>query len=347
MILRNYAYLVAIVLILVFGYFYTNKEKEAKLSPQKTISKDIPQKDTPLEMPSKKDSKKKKLDPKLEKKSEKKSEEKDLINEGHFSTDESASSLTMEGHIETLSTLLSNDSKDNALSMGQHKQEMLELAKNHNDALDRMINVFEESKENAPLRDALLDILSTMKDPAVEALGLKLINSGENEEKIEGYDLLALLKIPNEKILISASEVIKEKSSHPELLIAALQAMPIMPVPYEQRLEILSQLKDLSVHTEGSVRSEALFSIGKWAKNDAQITPLVEALSRDNTDDKISAMMAIESSPVVSNTLKEVLIEKMMNDKELEEIRAMSANALKRFDLTKAEYEQYHKFEKR
>lgn len=264
-------------------------------------------------------------------------------NEGSFSTEVSAKTTLIQHQIESLNTLV-NATVINRGKREKQKQEILTLVKENTQALATMIANFEDAGENRLLQDALFDILATIKDPEVESLGLRLVDAEENRQKILGLDLLAHLAIPNAKTLARTSAFIKEDDLDVEVLLSAIHAMPAMMVSEEKRADILNDYKHLLSHQDATVRSESLFALSKWSKNATQLQPVIDALSHTNTDDKISAMMAIESSPIVSVSLKEMLLEKMMNKTVLSEIRAMSANALKRFDLTTDEFEHYKEY---
>ena len=102
----------------------------------------------------------------------------------------------------------------------------------------------------------------------------------------------------------------------------------------------------LSQYTYGAVRSEGIFAITKWAKNEQELENVVKALGSDVEDDRISAAMALENSSIVSDVLKNALLVKMKDKAELMEVRVFVANSLKRFDLSNSESSEYTNFRK-
>lgn len=277
---------------------------------------------------------------------QKDNEDDEIANEGGFDSIASQNIEAVSDSVQQLSSILNSgdNSPANDTNINNIKQSLLNLAKEDTESLNNLINLFEENSNNPSLKTELMDILSTIKDPEVEQLGYKLIESGLHDQIIDGLDLLGQLAIPNDKTLEVTTQLILTSQADVDIILPAIHAMPILPVSSEKRTIILSALSNLSQHNDIGVRSESLLSISQWAKNEQQLSPVIQALQSDTTDDKISAMMALENSPVVSENLKSILLSRMLDNKELWEIRSMAANSLKRFNLSDSEYLAYKDF---
>lgn len=279
----------------------------------------------------------------------------DGIKEGSFENEIPQNFESISKGIEQLNSFLNmnenmNENRgesDNNLAIGKIKQNLLDVAKQNSLALENLISLFEENLDNQSVKDELMDVLSAIKDPEVEALGMKLARSGEHKQIIDGVNLLSQLSIPNEETLALMIQLVSENPTSADILLPAIHAMPIIPVPEEKRSEILGELSGLSQHESEGVRSESIFAISQWAKNEQQLTPIIQALQSETADDKISAVMALGKSPVVSTNLKEILLARMMDENELWEVRSIASDALKRFNLTGSEYSEYKHFKEK
>jgi len=273
--------------------------------------------------------------------------EDETIQEGSFESGTPQYFESISKGVEQLISSLDMEQNDNNLAIGKIKQNLLNVAKKDSLALENLINRFEANLDNQSVKDELMDILSAIKDPEVEALGMKLARSGDHKRIIDGVNLLSQLSIPNEETLALMTQLVSENSTSSDILLPAIHAMPVIPVPEEKRSEILRELSGLSQHESEGVRSESIFAISKWAKNEQQLSPVIDALQSETVDDKISAVMALEKSPVVSTNLKQILLARMVDDNELWEVRSISSDALKRFDLTSSEYSEYKRFKEK
>ena len=107
---------------------------------------------------------------------------------------------------------------------------------------------------------------------------------------------------------------------------------------------IIQVLEGLTQHGNEGVRSASIFEIAKWAKTTVQLDSVRMALTSESTNDRISAAMALQKSPVVSAVLREELIARMVDANELWEIRRMAADSLARFSLDDEQFALFESF---
>jgi len=248
--------------------------------------------------------------------------------------------------VEQLSFLLNTDNQDD-LAIDKIKQNILNRSKQDPSTLNDLISLYEANLDNQLIKNELIDVLGAIKDPEVEQLGMKLARSSDQATIIEGLDLLGQLSIPSNETLELTVQLLLQNQTDPNIILPAIHAMPTITISGNKRAEILQVLSGLSQHESEGVRSEALFAISKWAKTDQQLNPLIQALDSESTDNRISAIMAIQKSTVVSVSLKEILLARMTDNNELWEIRSIAAEALERFDLSDAEYADYKEFKEK
>ena len=96
----------------------------------------------------------------------------------------------------------------------------------------------------------------------------------------------------------------------------------------------LNSLGLLVTSPDDAIRSASLFAISNLATNSDDMIPVTQALDSELTDDRVSAVMAIQQSRTVSNTLRDALVRKMIDADKLWEIRRIAADSLDRFTLT-------------
>jgi hypothetical protein len=221
--------------------------------------------------------------------------------------------------------------------IAKFKQTLLSLAKGDNEILDQLLLSFQQQIDNEDIKYELLQILTKIKHPKVENYAQELALSNDRNDKLTGLELLADLGVANQETMNIALDSLHDSTADPQILQTAMRAMPDMLISSEQNREILTRLEELSQHPEESVRSESLFSIAKQAKNEEQLTPLLNAMQSGSIDEKISAAMAIEKSTVRGDNLKYALLNEVKNMNGLPEVRAMAASSLKRFSLSSSE----------
>lgn len=171
-------------------------------------------------------------------------------------------------------------------------------------------------------------ILSEIKDPNVEALAHELASSPDRLEKIVGLDLLPDLRIPNEFSLELAMQTLEANQDDPDVVLSAINAIPVLPQPQIDTEMIIQVLEGLTQHRDGGVRSPSIFEIAYWAKTTVQLDSVRSALYSESKNDRISAAMALQNCPVVSDVLREELIARMVDPNEHWEIRRSMAKIL-------------------
>ncbi|MGI0116383.1 hypothetical protein [Zooshikella sp. RANM57] len=223
-------------------------------------------------------------------------------------------------------------------------QSLLENAEKDSSALSSIIDNY-KLEPNSEMGSLLQTVLAEIKDPQVETAAFDLAKSGQVEEQLAGLDLLARLDIPSKKTYKLTTGILSS-NDNPDILMAALNAMPVITLPEHESQQTIQQLTSLATaNTDSGVRSASIFKVGQWAKDENDLSPIVGILNKSkNPDDRISAMMAIQESRIVSNQLRETLTQLIVNDQELWEIRRMAAESLNRYKLSPKEYAAYQAF---
>lgn len=244
-----------------------------------------------------------------------------------------------------LQSTLANEaeSKERDQVAGKLQQQLLNVSLQGRRALARVMDAF-RADPTSILGNHLGSILAEIKDPEVEALAHALASSKDRFEKIAGLNLLADLRIPNESSLELTLQVLAASQEDPDVLLSAINAMPVLPQPQIDTEMIIQILEGLTQHGDEAVRSASIFEIAKWAKTAVQLDSVRNALYSASKNDRISAAMAIQESPVVSDVLREDLIARMVDPDELWEIRRMAADSLARFSLNDEQFALFEAF---
>lgn len=224
-------------------------------------------------------------------------------------------------------------------------QALLTKAKANSSTLRGLLDAYSESP-SSHMGNRLQSILAEIQDPEVESLALDMAKSTEPSQKLAGLDLLGRLGIPSEQTFDAASDVIYTNNSSPEIMMAALNALPKLTLPDAEHNKVIQDLSTLVQSNEHEgVRSSSLFSIGKWAKDADDLQVVMTTLSNEGSaDSRISAAMALSESSVIDPSLQELFVSRMSDPQELWEIRRMSAESLQRFKLSGEEYAAYQAF---
>jgi len=229
-------------------------------------------------------------------------------------------------------------------AIAQHKQALLQLAKTDSAALGDLLAAYADNLNDEKIQALLFDVVAQVKDPQVEALATELALSSDRDAQVAGFELLGELQIPSQENLDLSMNALVQDQNDQDLVLAAIHAMPAVVLSSEKNKEVVDLLSDLAGNDNEAIRSESLLSMAKWAKNEEDLSSVIHALDSDVNDDKISAAMALERSTVVGDNLKASLLAKVSDPNELWEVRAMSANALGRFDLSTSEFSELQDF---
>lgn len=227
--------------------------------------------------------------------------------------------------------------------VGKLQQQLLDAAASDSAVLQQVIDTY-RSDPGGPGARELAHVLGEIRDPKVELLAQELANSGDRSERIKGLDLLGKLQIGNEENYQIAVSNMQANPDDAELVVFALHALPKIARSKSQNQQLMTTLSDLSRHADGGVRSASIFKLGQWAKTAEDVRPLIDTLSSDAKDDRISAAMAIQGSTVSSPQLRDALIERVSDSEELWEVRTMAADSLARFSLEDDQFEQLSQF---
>ncbi len=224
-------------------------------------------------------------------------------------------------------------------------QALLTKAQANSSTLRGLIDAYGESP-SSHMGNRLQSILAEIQDPEVESMALNMANSTDPSQKLAGLDLLGRLGIPSEQTFETASSVIYANESSPEIMMAALNALPKMTLPDTEHTKVIQDLSALAQSSDHEgVRSSSLFSIGKWAKDANDLSVVMNTLSNEGSpDSRISAAMALSESTVVDPELQSLFVNRMSDSDELWEIRRMSAESLQRFKLSGEDYAAYQAF---
>ncbi len=246
--------------------------------------------------------------------------------------------------IETLKKLSGSTLKADLDTIHQIQQHLLDSAKNNQSVLNLLINEFKANLDNTFVKNSLMQILAEIKDPSTEKLGRELALSKDNNTCLAGLELLGNLQIPSKETLDLAKDIMVSDNSTSEITLAAISALPRMPLPTEENNDLIDNLYKLSKSEDEAVRSASILAIADYAKSSSQLETVLDAFDSDIPDDVISAAMAIERSNIVSDKLKNVLLENLSNENMPWEVRIMAANSLNRFDLNQEEFQTVKEF---
>ncbi len=273
-----------------------------------------------------------------------KHQQKRYLNEGTLETVQTDKSM-VEG-INQLMTLANGDGEYDYTAVNKSKQALLRLAKSNPSALSDLLSAYAENLNNDMIQNQLFQIVSQVKTPQVQALATDLASSNDRTESIAGFDLLGALDIPTQEGLELTTSTLRASPEDKELVLSAMHALPKLTLSSEKNGEVVALLSDLANSDNEAIRSESLLTIASWAKTEEELKSVISALDSETPDDKISAAMALEHSSVVGDQIKSALLNKISLETELWEVRAMSANALNRFDLSESEFSTLQTFRK-
>lgn len=258
-----------------------------------------------------------------------------------FAYDQAAAS------VESLRDILLNEaeSPEKLAKVQSIMQSLLGKAKSNSDTLRAMIDAYRQNPDSR-LGGNLQSVLAELKDPEVVDAALGLSQSTSTEEQLAGLELLAKLDMPSEEVLQITTGIIATKQAEPDVIMAAVHALPKSGIAPDNQNAILQDLSQLAQSNDNAgVRSASIFKVGELAKDADDLSVVTNMLTANNeTDDRISAAMAIQQSNVVDDQLKQTLINHMSNPEELWEIRRLSAQSLERFKLSEDEYAAYQRF---
>jgi len=248
------------------------------------------------------------------------------------------SDLVMSEGISELMVLTFSDGNVDYKRVNDIKKQLLVLARNDREALTTLVTAYRESSSNKMVQEQLLQIVSQIKDVEVENSALALASSSNKDDQLAGLELLGELKIPNDKTVSVIESTLTQNQDDEKLVLAALHALPNMRLSSSQNEGLIDELNQLVMSESEAIRSESIIALGQFAKDETQMEAVLLALNSSVVDDKISAAMALEQSHITGDHIKDVLMTKMQESSELWEVRAMSANALERFNLDDYEY---------
>ena len=244
-------------------------------------------------------------------------QESDSVKEGIV---DSAFSLQVESVTEGIDTLQNLISLGDQKSISEVKQQLLNLAKRDDIALKQLLLSLSDNLSNELLKDEVLQMVGSIRDPQVENYAQSLVKLGTRQQQLAGLEIIGRLGLANEESLDLAFSALQNNQDDPETLQMAMYAMPAVTVASEKNAIILSRLSELAAHPDESVRSASILQVAKHAKTSEQLAPLFELFDSGSIDDKISVAMAIEQSHIVGERLKSVLIKNVTNRNELPEV---------------------------
>jgi len=207
--------------------------------------------------------------------------------------------------------------------------------------LDEMIYQLNGAESNA-VKNALFDMLQSVQNIKIEAIGRKLSEYGERDERLAGLKLLRGQKSVSVNTVELTNKLLQQnrQSDDVELVLEVLDVIPDS-IPNEAVAQsTLAELKDYMRHEDEEVRATSFAIYGALTKSVDDLAPVIDALNGNN---KLPAMMAIYKSGLVSESLQYKLIETLVNPEEDEQVRAIAAESLKRFSLDGQQFEDYQR----
>lgn len=247
-----------------------------------------------------------------------------------------AKGYDIEGVLTEIETLLLNDSlsvqDDNRLAVLQDEIEI--TASINSDILDRLINLI-RTDPSSKIAGFATTIMMRLVRPETHQLGLELVEMADRSAVVTGLDLLSSTsRIRDDKALAAAQGAMAAYPEDGEVLLLAIDVVSHTATASTNRPVVLDSLRTLSTNQDDAVRQASLFAISKLSTDSDSMMSVIQALDSEIPDDRVSAVMAIQQSEVVSDDIKDALLNKMTDENELWEIRRIAADSLVRFDLT-------------
>jgi hypothetical protein len=265
--------------------------------------------------------------------------------EGNVSFDTHASATAKEPHpdgnlllAELRGALASKVQLNAAAEIEFQLQRLARIAKEDSRVRQTLTETLLENP-NSEIGVMLLDILAEIKAPEVEHAGHILARKDDPVQMKMGLDLLGRLGMPSPETYEIATKAIDEHPDDPDALMLALHILPNVELSEDQSTQTLRQLSGLvAQNSSEGVRSNSIFKISSLARSAEDLTPVMQALDKNRTrDDRVSAVMALAKSPLMSEAIRQKLVAAIGDTNELWEIRSYAAEALERYKLDENE----------
>lgn len=180
--------------------------------------------------------------------------------------------------------------------------------------------------------------LAQLNNPDVVELGFELTDSAENNAIVAGLQLLSSGRTqPQRTFAVTENLINIYRDDDPQIVLEALHAIPLQKLDVETGERANSLLADLASHEDSAVRSASLFGLAQKASDASMLLPAIQALSSPERDDRMSAVMALGQTAIVSDEIKAQLMMRVDDASEIWEVRRIAADTLNRFELTNEE----------
>ena len=171
-------------------------------------------------------------------------------------------------------------------------------------------------------------------------LAVELAQSADRDTTLAGLNLLSELKPETDQALVVAEQALNTFRYDYEVMVAAIEALPSEEIRTTTGARVLSSLNELISNEDDGVRSASIFAIADRAADSAELASVVQILTSEDPNDRISAALALESSDISTEDLRDPLVSRMIDVDELWEVRRIAADSLVRFNLTEDQKSQ-------
>lgn len=263
--------------------------------------------------------------------------------------DEAHAPLPTSGNIDELLATLEARSEDELFHPGavdQAIEHLLQYLSTGDAALARLLQKFRTTGNDA-FASLLAVALGMTRHPEVERVAIELALVGATDNKrLAGLELLDRLDTASPSAIRALVKILTSETD-PEVLGAAVYALHRDAVPPSEIESITSSLKNLMSNSDPEVRRRASIALAQWARDEADLTPIVTALSDSSPDVRAGAAFALSESRVTSAAAARALADRIADPNEDWDVREQCWHALRTYQLSDARlYQVYADFRK-
>ena len=189
----------------------------------------------------------------------------------------------------------------------------------------------------------LAALIANLRDPQILATATELAYSSDPASKRNGLELLSRIQPHNSEARDISIELLSVESD-PDFLVATMNvlATPAANADSSQKQLLLDNMNLLSTHQEPSVRAHSIALLGRWAKNNPDITTtLVTGLSDESSHVRARAATALRGIVDPDQQTIASLLNVLENPDELKTTRQTAMLALQQMPLTDSQKSRF------